>query len=74
MYFNTWRLEQNGQYFKDDIFKCIFLNENFGILIQISLSNVPKGPTGNNSAFVQVMAWCLFCTKPLPESMLSKMA
>ena len=26
--FNTLRPRQNGQHFPDDIFKCIFLNEN----------------------------------------------
>ena len=31
----------------DDIFKCIFLNENLKILIQISLKFVPKGPVDN---------------------------
>ena len=31
----------------DDIFKRIFLNENVGILIQISLKFVPKGSIDN---------------------------
>ena len=31
----------------DDIFKCIFLNENVRNLIQISLKFVPKGPIDN---------------------------
>ena len=26
--FNTLKPRQNGRYFADDIFKCIFLNEN----------------------------------------------
>ena len=30
-----------------DIFKCIFLNEKFNIVIQISLKFVPKGPIDN---------------------------
>ena len=29
--------------FADDIFKCIFLNENVCILIKISLTFVPNG-------------------------------
>ena len=29
------------------IFKCIFLNDNVGISIQIALKNVPKGPINN---------------------------
>ena len=36
----------------DDIFKCIFLNEKFCILIAISLKFVPKGPIDNTSALV----------------------
>ena len=35
---------QNGYYFPDGIFKCIFMNEKFYILIQTSLMFVPKGP------------------------------
>ena len=40
--FNILRLRQNGRHFPDDIFKCIFLNENVWILIMISLKFVPK--------------------------------
>ena len=36
----------------DDIFKCIFLNENDRILIQFSLKFVPDGPIDNNPALV----------------------
>ena len=38
------RHEQIGRHFADDIFKCIFLNENVWISINISLKFVPKGP------------------------------
>ena len=38
---------QNGSHLSDDIFNCIFLNEKFCILIQISQKFVPKGPIGN---------------------------
>ena len=34
---------QNGRHFADDIFKCIFLNENVWIPIKISMKFVPKG-------------------------------
>ena len=34
--FNTLRPRQNGCHFTDDIFKCIFLNENISIVIKIS--------------------------------------
>ena len=54
------------------ILNRIFLNENVRISIQISLKFVPKGPIDNKSALVQVMAWCLFSAKPLPEPMLTQ--
>ena len=41
---NTLRPRQNGRHFEDDIFKCIFLNENVWISIDIPLKFVPKGP------------------------------
>ena len=41
------RPRQNGRYFVDDIFQCIFLNENIGIFI-------PKVPMDNISALVQI--------------------
>ena len=37
---NTLRQSQNDQHFPDDIFKCIFLNENISIPIQVSLKFV----------------------------------
>ena len=54
---NTLRPRQNGRRFTDDTFKRIFLNENFRILIKISLKFVPKGPINNNQSLVQTMAW-----------------
>ena len=36
-FFNTLRPRQNGRHSPDDIFKCIFLNENIWIVIAISL-------------------------------------
>ena len=33
---------QDGRYIADDIFRCIFVNEKFCILIKMSLD--PKGP------------------------------
>ena len=53
----------------DEIFKRIFLNENFRISIKISLKFVPKGPIDNKSALVQVMAWHWTGDKSLPEAM-----
>ena len=44
--------EQNGHHFAEDIFRCIFVNENFYILIKVSLKFVPKGPIDKNPALV----------------------
>ena len=43
---------QNGHHFADNIFRCIFMHENVGILIEISLKFVTKGSTDNNPALV----------------------
>ena len=48
---------QNERHFADDIFKCIFFNENVWISIQISLKFVPKGPINNIPALIRIMAW-----------------
>ena len=51
---NTLRLRQNGRRdFPDDIFKCIFLNENVWISIKISLKFVPKDPINNIPALIR---------------------
>ena len=47
----------------DEIFNCIFWNENDKIPIQISLKLVPRSPIDNKSALVQVMACRLFRRK-----------
>ena len=67
--FNTLRPRQNGRHFPDDIFKCIFLNENGRISIKFSLKFVPKVPINNIPALVQIMAWCRPGDKPLSEPM-----
>ena len=56
----------------DNIFKCIFLNENDKIWIQISLKLVPRSPIDNKPALIQVMAWCRTGDKPLPEPMMAQ--
>ena len=56
----------------DDIFKCICLNENDKIQIQISLKHVPRSPIENKYALVQVMAWRRTGDKPLPEPMMTQ--
>ena len=45
-------LGQNGHHFPDDIFRCIFLNEKFCILIKISLKFVPNGSIDTDPALV----------------------
>ena len=62
---NTLRPRQNGRHFADDIFKCIFLNENVWLPIKISLKFVPQGPIKNIPALVQIMAWRRPGDKPL---------
>ena len=70
---NTLRPRQNGRHFTDDTFKRIFLNEDVGILIKISLKFVPKGPINNIPALVQVMAWHRPGDKPLTEPMVVRL-
>ena len=67
---NTLRLRQNGRHFPDDVFKCIFLNENVWISIKISLKFVPLGPINNIPALVQIMVWHWPGAKPLSEPMM----
>ena len=67
---NTLRPRQNRRYFADDIFKCIFLNENVWISINISLKFVPKGLINHIPALVQIMAWRRPGNKPLSEPMM----
>ena len=55
----------------DAFFKCIFLNENNEMLIQISLKLVPRRPIDNKPSLVQVMAWRRTGDKPLPEPMMA---
>ena len=56
--------------FADDIFECIFLNEDSRILIEISLKFVPTSPIDNKPALVQVMALRRTGDKPVPESIM----
>ena len=68
--FTTSRLGQNSHHFPGDIFKCIFLNENVWLSIEISLKFVPMGPINNIPAFVQIMVWRRTGDKPLSELMM----
>ena len=67
---NKLRQRQNCCHFTDDIFKCIFLNENVWILFKISLKFVPKIWVNNIPALVQMMAWCRLGNRPLSEPMM----
>ena len=67
---NTLRPRQYCRHFTDDIFKCIFMNENVWILIKISLKYVPKVRINNIPALVQIMAWRRLGDKPLSEQMM----
>ena len=69
-YFNSLRPRLNGSPFADDIFKCIFLNENKWILPRISLKFVPKVRINNIPALVQIMAWRRPGDKALSEPMM----
>ena len=68
--FNSSPPGQNGRHLADDIFRCIFVNEKFCLLITISLKFVPKGPIDNNPALVEIMVWRRIGDKPLSEPML----
>ena len=70
---NTLRPRQNGRHFADDMFKCIFLNENVWIPIEISLKCVPKVPINNIPSLVQIMAWRRSGDKSLSEPMMDSL-
>ena len=71
--FNTLRLRPNRRLFADDFFKCIFLNKDGWISIQISLKFVPKGPINIIAALGQIMAWRRVGDKPLSEPMMVRL-
>ena len=70
---NTLRPRKNGRHFADDIFKCIFFDENVWIPIKISLKFVPHGPINNIPALVQIMAWRRPGDKPLSGPMMVRL-
>ena len=69
-YLNTLRPRQDGRRFADDVCKCIFLNENIWISLEISLKFVLKFPINNIPALVQILAWHRSGDKPLSEPMM----
>ena len=62
---------KNGHHFADNIFRCIFMNKEFCILIRITLEIVPKSPIDGNPALLQIMAWHHTGDKALSEPMLT---
>ena len=65
-----WGRDKMAAIFADDMFKCIFLNENVWISIEISLKFVPKGSINKNPALFQIMAWRHPGDKLLSEPMM----
>ena len=63
----TLMLRQNGCHFANNIFKLIFLYQNFGVLIQISFRYVPRGSINDKPGLAQIMAWCQRGNKPLSK-------
>ena len=56
----------------DDIFNCIFLNENDRIPIHISVKYVPRSPVVNKPVLIQVMDWRRTGDKPLPGPVMTQ--
>ena len=69
-YVNPLKPGQNGHHLADDIFKCIFVNENVWIVIKISLNFVLHGPFNIIAALDQVMAWRRSGAKLVSETMM----
>ena len=51
------RTRQNGCHFADDVFKCIFLNEDIWISLKISLKFVPKARINQIPTLVSLGDW-----------------
>ena len=70
---NTLRPRQNGGYFADNIFKCIFLNEIVWISIIIWRQFVANSPINNIWTLVQIMAWHWPGDRPLSEPLMVRL-
>ena len=70
LYIKTFRPRQNGRHFAPDMFRRIFVNEKYFVLIQISQKFVPNIPISNHLSLVQIMAWRRSGDKPLSELMM----
>ena len=69
----TLKPRQNDRHYADDLFKCIFLNENIWIPIEISWQFVPLGPIDDIPALAQIMAWRRPDNRPLSEPMMVRL-
>ena len=58
-------LDKKATILADDIFKCIFVNENDRISNKIPLKFVPRNPIDTKLALVRAMAWHRTGNKPL---------
>ena len=68
-----WGQDKMAINFPEDIFKCIFLNENVWISIKISLKFVPQGTINGIPSLVQILAWRWPGDKPLSEPMMVRL-
>ena len=66
-----WGQGKPGNRYADDIFKFIFLTENYSILIQVPLVFIPMGSVNNKRALVQIAAWHRTGDKPSSELMMA---
>ena len=67
-----WGRDKMARHFPDDIFTCIFLNDNVWIFVKISLNFVPTGQINNIPALVQIMAWRRPGDNPASREMLDR--
>ena len=65
------RPELNAWHIADNIWYT-FLNKNHHVFIKIALKFVPTNLINNKSPLIQVLAWCLCGTKPIPGPMMTK--
>ena len=64
-------LGQNGRHFTHDIYRFIFANEKFCVLIKLSLKLIRNDTINNDTALVKIMARHRIDDKPLSEQMLT---
>ena len=69
-YVNSLRPRWKRRHIADDIFKCIFLNENVWTLLKFTPKLVPNVRINNIPLLVQITAWRRPGDKPFSESMM----